>query len=136
MVKNQYIFINRHNTLFLLSTLTLTLTFNTKRGLALKFLSFQKSITNLGIRTYEKRAEMDVILVEAECKDQYEGQICKKRMEAHYIQKQRRLDPISAITHVTAPLLDTQKSLKLKEPIGLQLDLRFGMARKPPDQSF
>ena len=59
----------------------------------------------------------------------------KKRMEAHYIQKQRRLDPISALTHVTAPLLDTQKSLKSKEPTGLQLDLRFGMARKPPNQS-
>ena len=59
----------------------------------------------------------------------------KKKMEAYYIQKQRRLDPISAITHVTAPLLDTQKGLGSKEPIGLQLDLRFGMARKPPNQN-
>ena len=79
---------------------------------------------------------MDLILMEAECRKQYEGQICKKRMEAHYIQKQRRLDPISAITHATVTLLDTQKSLKLEEPIRLQLGLRFGMARKPPNQSF
>ena len=81
MVKNQHIFINRHNTLLLLSTLTPTLTFNTKRGLSLKFPPFQKSITNLGIRTYEKRAEMDVILVEAECKEQYEGQTCNLQKE-------------------------------------------------------
>ena len=59
----------------------------------------------------------------------------KKKMVTYYIQKQRRLDPISAITHVTAPLLDTQKGLGSKEPTGLQLDLRFGMARKPPNQS-
>ena len=79
---------------------------------------------------------MDVILVEAKCKEQYEGQICKKIIETHYIQKQRRLDLIGAITHVTASLLGAQKSLRPKEPIGLQLDLRFGMARKPPNQSF
>ena len=36
---------------------------------------------------------MDLILMEAECKKQYKGQSFKKRMEAHYTQKQRRLDP-------------------------------------------
>ena len=78
MAKIHGILINRNNTLSLLLTLTLTLTFNTKKRLGLKYLSFQRSIKILGIRTYEKRAEMDVTLVEAECKKQYEGQICKK----------------------------------------------------------
>ena len=78
---------------------------------------------------------MDVILVEAECKKQYEVKIGKKIIEMHYIQEQRRLSLIGAITHVTASLLGAQKSLRLKEPIGLQLDLRFGMAKKPPNQS-
>ena len=78
---------------------------------------------------------MDVILVEAECKKQYEVKIGKKIIEIHYIQEQRRLSLIGAITHVTTSLLGAQKSLMPKEPIGLQLDLRFGMARKPPNQS-
>ena len=103
--------------------------------MALILYLFRNLLKPLGQDIQEKSREMDLILMEAECKKQYEGQSCKKRIEAHYIQKQRRLDPISMITHATVPLLDTQKSLKLEEPIRLQLGLRFGMARKPPNQS-
>ena len=59
----------------------------------------------------------------------------KKKMVTYHIQRQRRLDSINATTQVTAPLLDTQNGLGSKEPIGLQLDLRLGMARKPPNQN-
>ena len=43
---------------------------------------------------YEKKSrKMDWIIMEAECKKQHKGQSFRKKMEAHYTQKQRRLDP-------------------------------------------
>ena len=78
---------------------------------------------------YKKKSrKMDWILMEAECKKQHKGQSFRKKMEAHYTQKQRRLDPMNTLDHATVLLLDTQKSHKLGKPIRLQLGLRFGMA--------